>query len=410
MTGKEDYSAIRNAFGTVDVQPENYEIAKDDPKTVDIAGQGLDENMELVDVEEIVENELEDQNEVHVYNEDDENGEAQPEEEDEPIIRINKQEFTRTQLLETVAEYYNLDLEQLPEDTVTKLVESYIDANHLKSGKGSLDKKHQEIAEKKRELNAKEEEISAKELRVTKRESELNSQNKILEEQKLRIERQLSRLEEDRREMEALLKLDPDEQDDEASAIQLRLEQKYAKKNQERFAEAYDETKNQLEALKGQISANDVELNNIYMDTLYNQLLDNFPELETSKHFINILEEIESTGTVKDYDEAKLSQFIGEVVTEYVKSPTKLSIADFYALKFQHRHPAGYVKKDAKPKQKTADLSNLTAKEMAERIYKKQLHTPSVAPSFTPTTTKKKEKPEEVGDYSFQRKAWGISS
>lgn len=411
-----NFDAIRNSFGVLsdEEMPLVPAPQKDDIKTVNQLGEGIDPKTPEPPLpgdpdyvppteEEEDEDDQENEDRQDVYSED----QQQEDEDDDPIIRINKVEYRKSELLQEMAEHFKVDLETLGEDSQVALLESYINNRHYESGKKSIDKKHNEIAEKKRELAQAEEELTVRKEELSQQEKTIAEQNSILAKQEQMIAAKLEKLNNAKAGIQKVMEEDPDMLDDEREAIALRVKQDLMKNGEGQIDEELKYYKEQAEAIKKQISSNDEQLNNMYMEGLYKQLIDQVPDLKTSKHFVTILESIEQTGRVDDIEEATLAEFIGDVLTSYVKSNSKLSIADFYEVKFSWKNPRG---KEVVPKrkQKSSDLTGLTAKEMALKILQKQKTSPGTPESLVPTMTPGKKGADQIADYNAVKQIWKI--
>jgi len=411
----EDFNAIRNSFGvlsdeemTIIPTPE-----KDDIKTVNQLGEGIDPRTPEPplpgdpDYVPPAEDEDEDEDENEQENDSEDPLDVYSEDDDDPIIRINKVEYRRSELLQEMAEHFKVDLENLGEDSQVALLESYINNRNYESGKKSIDKKHQEIAEKKKELQQSEEELTVRKEELSLQEKTIADQNSILAKQEQMIAAKLEKLNNAKDGIKKVLAEDPDMLDDEREAITLRVKQDLMKNGEEQIDEELKYYREQADAIKKQISSNDEQLNNMYMEGLYKQLLDEVPDLQTSKHFVTVLENLEQTGRVEDIEEAVMAEFIGDVLTSYVKSNSKLSIADFYEIKFSWKNPRGKEPK-ARKQQKSSDLTGLTAKEMALKILQKQKTSPGIPESLVPTTTPGKKGADQIADYNAVKQIWKI--
>lgn len=290
---------------------------------------------------------------------------------DEPVYRINKQEYKRSELLSKVQERYNFDVTTLDEDGQNQLIVDYVKATNIDNGEKIVNERHQENAKVSKQLKEKEEELN-------QREKDIDAKIK---------------------EKQALLRKDPEDEIDLKNKVKLELKQETATE--------------ELKDLEKQKESIQLEARSVLLENWYDSLINEFPHLKTDRHISDIVTEF-NNGTNKDAEQTRIALNLVEVLQNYeveYKSGKKFSIADFCRVKYPSliasEKSTSTEKKDkdgdkdskekAKSKKTVIDLTALTSEERLKRLKERQngsLHDPKNSLKDSTASDKQDEKPK----------------
>lgn len=306
----------------------------------------------------------------------DDKGTDEKKDDDEPVYRINKVEYTHSELVAKAEEFYGFKLETVGDkDAQLKLLSTFIDSSNLDEGKKIVNERHQENAETKKK---NEEDFKKRNADLEKREKELDAKIKQAEE---------------------LLKKDPDDEVDSTAKVKLSIKQ--------------DDAKEELEDLKKQKGELTEEARSIVLEGWYNDLITEFPNLKTDRHITELVEEYRND-TVKDPVQTQIALTIADVLGQYEaerKNGSKVSITNFCKVKYpsliaskSSTEKKDDTKKDGDKdktkdtkKKAVIDLSALTGEERLKRLKERQngaLQDPKTGQDNNSTESQDTDKPK----------------
>lgn len=325
----------------------------------------------------------------------------------EGTYRIGKETLTKDEIVQRASVYYGFDVATVQAETAEKLISTFIDSQNLAQGRKSLNKGHREIAEKKRGLSEQEQSLAKEKRQLSQFETQLKQHNEQLEQQRLKLENDKKYLLEQKERIQNLLSQNPDEVFDEKEAIKLEVKQEFAKDGLPNVEKVIQNNAEELKAIEQQLKVNKERLHDMYMESLYQDLTASNPELNTSKHFLEVINEIESTGKIKNVQEAVTSEFIADVLTSYVQSQSKLPISEFYKVRFAYKFPFANSESNGRAKSEIGDI----VRERSASNARAKAENPPNPVGVSPTAPKlsNQDSVPEAAEVAAIRKAWGIN-
>lgn len=233
-------------------------------------------------------------------------------------FKINKQEFTKAEILAKAGLEYGIDVSKMTAEKADRLVKDFVDAKNLTEGKKSANANHQKNAEERKALDKEKADMTAQQTAVAESMTKLTAENEKLSKE---IEELQAKIEE--------------EYDDDKRTRMLTKEVLLTNKLEE-----LEEKKSDLTEKAKEIDQN---LNDNYVNDICYSLMTEFAEeFKTEKPIATVLQDLADDNMAKHTaDDCIKAERLETVVQDYLtkfkdskKAPTIVQYYDKFRTKY----------------------------------------------------------------------------